>query len=178
VTRALIVGATAVLALTLTACTSVLGLDPPTLALEAGADSADSGAAESSCAPIDAAPDVIPPGVQCGGGCFGLVTYCTAPKPVCCQTTNDAGATTYTCTTSESMCNGYPIACANDDDCPGQDICCHSTMQMWCATTAACPNTDLVCRPWKQSNDCQTGQACDKPAMNAGVTSPYLLCEP
>jgi hypothetical protein len=186
---------------TLTACTSVLGMDPPTLAtcldggcpdalahdaamdstadvFEAGADSADSGAAESSCAASDAAPDAIPPGVQCGGGCFGPATYCTSPNPVCCQTTNDAGVTTYACTASESTCSGYPIVCANDDDCGGTEICCHFTTKMTCDTTTACPSQDLVCRPWKQQSDCNTGQKCDKPATNAGVTSPYFLCEP
>jgi hypothetical protein len=208
VTRAPLALAATVLALTLPACTSVLGLDPPTLAQcldggcadapardapidstadvldatgvdsEAGADSdaaADSRANETSCA-NDAAPDAIPAGVQCGGGCFG-VTYCTSPTPVCCQGTNDAGVTTYACTASESTCSGYPIVCANDDDCGGSDICCHFTTKMTCDTTSACPSNDLVCRP-DMPIDCPTGKACNIPAVNAGVTSPYYLCQP
>jgi hypothetical protein len=200
VTRALLVRSVAAFALTLTACTSVLGLDAPTLApcldggcdaavhdaavdstadvLEASADSetsTDSGALESSCAASDAAPDA-PAGVLCGGGCFGA-TYCTGANPVCCQTTNDAGITTYACTSSESACTGYPIVCANDDDCPGSDICCHFTTKMTCDTTAACPNSDLVCRPG-MTIDCPTGKACNVPAVNAGVTSPYYVCQP
>jgi hypothetical protein len=184
VTRTLFIRAAAVLTVTLTACTSVLGLDAPTLAscLDGGCpDALVHDAAmdpESSCAASDAAPDVIPPGVQCGGGCFGPATYCTSPNPVCCQTTNDAGVTTYACTASESTCSGYPIVCANDDDCAGQNICCRFTTKMTCDTTTACPSQDLVCRPWNQQNDCPAGKACDKPAVNAGVTSPYLLCEP
>jgi hypothetical protein len=187
VTRAPIVRPVAVLALTLTACSSVLGLDAPTLAqdastdsnvLDTGADSdagVDSGAVETSCE-SDAAPDAIPPGVRCGGGCFG-VTYCTSPNPVCCQLTSDAGVTTYACTASESTCSGYPIVCANDDDCAGNDICCHFMTKMTCDTTTACPSNDLVCRPGMPV-DCPTGKACDVPAVNAGVTSPYYLCEP
>lgn len=180
-------------------CTSVLGLDPPTLAqcLDGGCsdatahdaavdasaetapdatpDSGDTGTGESSCA-SDAAPDVIPPGVMCGGGCFG-VTYCTSPNPVCCQQTDDAGVTTYACTASESTCSGYSIVCANDDDCPGTDICCHFASKMTCDSTTNCPSQDLVCRPWMPI-DCPTGKACDVQADNAGVPSPYYLCEP
>jgi hypothetical protein len=200
--RALLVRYVAALALTLTACSSVLGLDAPTLApcldggcadaamheaavdstadvLDANADSdtgADSGPVESSCATNDAAPDAIPAGVQCGGGCFGI-TYCTSPNPVCCQSTDDAGVTTFACTSSESACTGYPIVCANDDDCPGSDICCHFSTKMTCDTTAACPTADLVCRPGMPI-DCPTGKACNVPAVNAGVTSPYSLCQP
>lgn len=179
-----------VLVLSPLGCTSVLGLDAPTLApcLDGGCsdaqmhdaptDSGDSGAFESSCeSESDAATDATPPpGVKCGGGCFG-VTYCTAPSPVCCQRTSDAGITTYACTASESTCDGYPIVCANDDDCPGSDICCHFTTKMTCDTTMACPSQDLVCRPGV-SLDCMANQTCDKPAVNAGVTSPYFLCEP
>jgi hypothetical protein len=196
VTRAPLVRSVAALALTLTACTSVLGLDAPTLApcLDGGCADApvhdaavdstadvldagtDSGPVESSCAASDAAPDAIPAGVQCGGGCSG-VTYCTSPNPVCCQSTNDAGVTTYACTSSESACTGYPIVCASDDDCPGSDICCHFTTKMTCDTTTACPNSDLVCRPGMPI-DCPAGKACDVPAVNAGVASPYYLCQP
>jgi hypothetical protein len=174
--------------LSLSACTSVLGMDAPTLApppIDASAESAppdaapdarDAGASESSCA-IDAASDAAPPpGVQCGGGCFG-VTYCTSPNPVCCQQTSDAGVTTYTCTASESTCSGYPIVCANDDDCAGSDVCCHFTTKMTCDTPGACPNQDLVCRPGMPI-DCMATQTCDKPAVNDGVTSPYFVCEP
>ena len=207
-TRALFVRSLAALAVTLTACSSVLGMDPPTLApcldggctdapgrdaaidstadaLDVGVDS-DAGAGsdagtdtgvESSCGPTDAAPDAIPSGVRCGGGCFGPATYCTSPNPVCCQTTNDAGVTAYACTASESTCSGYPIVCATDDDCAGSDICCHFTTKMTCDTTTACPSQDLVCRPW-MSIDCPTGKACNVPAVNAGVTSPYYLCQP
>ncbi len=170
--------ALAALAPSLVACTSVLGLDAPTLApmRDAGTDAADAGAMESSCAGDDAAPDAPPPGVKCGGGCFGVV-YCTSPNAVCCQHTSDAGVTTYACTASESSCDGYPIVCANDDDCPGSDICCHFNSKITCDTTTACPSTGLVCRPGTPL-DCPTNKACDVPAVNAGVTSPYLLCEP
>lgn len=175
----------------------MLGLDPPKLApcldggcgddgsgastdsgmdvREAGADS--SGLADASCSDdAAAAEDAIPPGVRCGGGCFGVV-YCTSPNPVCCQRTSDAGVTTYACTASESTCDGYPIVCANDDDCPGSDICCHFGSKMTCDSTSACPSNDLVCRP-DVPVDCPTNKKCDVPAVNAGVTSPYLLCEP
>lgn len=169
----------ALLALALPACTSVLGLDPPMLAAarDAAIDSiADAGAMESSCGSDAAAPDATPPGVKCGGGCFG-VTYCTAPNPVCCQHTSDAGVTSYACTASEGTCDGYPIVCANDDDCPGQDICCHFNSKMTCDSTTACPSDELVCRPGVPI-DCPTGKACDEPATNAGVMSPYHLCHP
>jgi hypothetical protein len=35
----------------------------------------------------------------------------------------------------------------------------------------------MVCRPGMPI-DCNVGKACDVPAVNAGVTSPYYLCEP
>jgi hypothetical protein len=188
VSRARLAAPLLVLALSPLGCTSVLGLDPPTLApcldggcpdapmRDAATDAADAGATESSCE-TDAAGDVAPPpGVKCGGGCFG-VTYCTSPTPVCCQETSDAGITTYACTASESTCSGYPIVCANDDDCPGSDICCHFMTKMTCDTTAACPSQDLVCRPGVPL-DCMANQMCDKPAVNDGVTSPYSVCEP
>ncbi|HEX8790456.1 MAG TPA: hypothetical protein VF765_05850 [Polyangiaceae bacterium] len=170
------------LLLSLPACTSVLGLDAPTLApmhdaaTDASDASADSVATEASCAADDASPDAIPPGVKCGGGCFGVV-YCTSPSAVCCQHTSDAGVTTYACTASESTCDGYPIVCANDDDCPGSDICCHFNSKMTCDTTAACPSNALVCRP-DMSIDCPANKTCDVTAVYAGVTSPYSLCEP
>ena len=154
---------------------STVDAPPPMDALDAAAESGEP--VEASCTNDAAtAPDAIPPGVQCGGGCFG-VTYCNAPNPVCCQSTSDAGITTYGCTASESTCDGYPIVCANDDDCPGSDICCHFSTKMTCDTTSACPSDDLVCRP-SMPVDCPTGKACDVPAVNAGVTSPYFLCEP
>lgn len=178
-TRARFAGWLAVLAPMLSGCTSVLGLDPPTLAPCDGGCAdvpVHEAASEASCANDDAAPDAIPPGVKCGGGCFGT-TYCNGPHPVCCQHTSDAGVTTYACSASESTCDGYPIVCASDDDCPGSDICCHSASKMTCDTTSACPSNEVVCRP-ATPIDCLANQTCDVPAVNAGVTSPYSLCGP
>jgi len=175
----------------LAACSTVLGLDPPTLApcLDGGCadaaatDAADGGendAATDAPRCIDAAlPDAAPAGVRCGGGCFAL-SYCSGSTPDCCQRTDDAGVTAYACTTSEGACDaggGYPVVCASDDDCPGSDICCHFSTGLKCTSTSNCPSKQLVCRP-DVPLDCPTGWKCDVPVVIDGVTSPYLECEP
>jgi hypothetical protein len=185
------------------ACNGVLGLNAPTLAecADGCSDAATSGpdvtppgtdgagaadgaveAAAPDAGSNDGSPvcgDAIAPdsaaGIFCGGGCFGS-TYCTGATPVCCQTTT-GGVTSYACAASEAACTGYPIACADDDDCGGNDICCHFSSKITCDSTASCPSTGLVCRP-SVADDCPSGKACDVPAVNAGVTSPYLLCAP
>jgi hypothetical protein len=57
------------------------------------------------------------------------------------------------------------------------DICCHFNSKMTCDTTTACPSSALVCRP-EMPIDCPVNKACNVPAKNAGVTSPYYLCQP
>src|SRR5579872_6039709 len=186
------------LTLLLGGCTAVLGLDAPKLApcqdggcgdstvaddsapggdadagpLETGVDSG-ADAADSAPTCDNAAADAVAAlsAVQCGGGCFPVV-YCTGSTPVCCQTTT-GGVTTYACTASETSCTGYPIACANDDNCPGTEICCHFNTKITCDTTANCQTNELVCRPTVTA-DCPAGKACNVPITIDGVTSPYL----
>ncbi len=138
-------------AIALAACDSVLGLDPPTLdpcasgctdgAVDASLDGeADAHADVAADAKADTA---APTGVRCGGGSFPT-SYCEDPTAVCCQTTDDAGTTSYTCVASTSACDGYPIACATDNDCPGSDVCCHFSTSMKCEGSRRAP-TRISC---------------------------------
>jgi len=166
------------------ACDSVLGLDPPTLdpcaggCLDGGADvgadapvDADARADVSVDAKADAASQA---GVRCGGGSFAT-SYCEDPTPLCCQTTSDAGVTSYACVTDTGACGGYPINCASDNDCPGSDVCCHFTTGMKCDSESSCSNTDLVCDP-RSADDCPSGWTCDVTLVNDMQMSPYLGC--
>jgi len=176
-------------------CSSVLGLDPPTLdpCLDGGcidgSTGLDSSAGEATVdgpteadavssdvevdAPRESGPDA---GIRCGGGTYPL-TYCDpgGATPTCCQTTTDAGTTTYGCVASESACTGYAIDCATYDDCAGSDICCHFSTHMVCDSVAACPNADVVCDP-SMTDSCPTGWTCKVYFANAGVESPYMGC--
>jgi hypothetical protein len=169
-------------AIALAACDSVLGLDPPTLdpcaggcadgAVDAGLDAAADARADVA---VDAKADTAAPtGVRCGGGSFPT-SYCDDPTAVCCQTTDDAGTTSYTCVASTSACDGYPIACASDNDCPGSDVCCHFSTSMKCEGESTCSNADLVCDT-RSADECPTGWTCDVVFTNAGQMSPYLGC--
>lgn len=190
----------------LAGCSSVLGLDPPTLdpctqggcadaALDGtvgtedappAADVVDSGGDANDGAPE--APETAPPcvwdgavptattGVRCGGGC-APVTYCTGATPVCCQTVDDAGAPAFACVTAaDGGCGGYPIACVNENDCSGSDICCHYMAHTICAGSCT-SNADITCVPGS-ANDCPAGKKCDVKLSNEGVPVPYYSCEP
>jgi hypothetical protein len=111
-------------------------------------------------------------GVRCGGGCYPVV-YCNGATPVCCQTTSK-GTTAFQCTSSEAACKGYPIACANENDCPGANVCCRSATRTACA--ASCTSTgDIACVPGSPG-DCPEGESCDRLVTNAGVAAPYYTC--
>jgi hypothetical protein len=184
--------ALSMVSLTLVAgCTSVLGLDAPTLdpcvlkaCGDATTDAADTGAvpdahdagaeAAPSCVWDGAVPDGSGTGIRCGGGCAPVV-YCTGATPVCCQSV-DAGLTTFACTASEGTCAGYSIDCVNENDCAGSDVCCHYSGHMVCA--ASCTSSaDIACVPGS-AQDCPEGKACDVPLVNEGVAVPYYACQP
>lgn len=198
--RAALVGLALLAACSGAACTSVLGLDPPVLDVglnEGGSDApvtatdaADAGdagdgsaagpesgaeaAADTGASCMDARYDGSGgAGVRCGGGCYPVV-YCTGATPVCCQTTDGQGATTFQCTSSDTACTGYPIECENENDCSGSNVCCHYEAHTICAASCT-SNGDIACVPGS-ADDCPAGEACDVPATNAGVQAPYFTC--
>lgn len=140
---------------------------------EADAVAQDVGADAPREAGVEAGPDA---GVRCGGGTYPL-TYCdpAGATPTCCQTTTDAGVTTYGCVASDSACSGYAIDCATYNDCSGSDICCHFMAHMVCDSVASCPNADVVCTT-SMSDSCPSGWNCNVYFANEGVESPYMGC--
>jgi hypothetical protein len=181
--------------LALVGCAAALGLDAPTLdpcAVDASAcidgstpgeaatDSpveADAVALDVSAdgreAGVDAGPDS---GIRCGGGTYPL-TYCdpAGATPTCCQTTTDAGVTTYGCVANDSACSGYAIDCATYNDCSGTEVCCHYMAHMVCDSLTSCPNANLVCTP-AMTDSCPSGWSCSVYFSNEGVESPYMGC--
>jgi hypothetical protein len=187
-------------------CSSVLGLDAPTLdpcttgtvCLDATADvtvdasdaaamgdATDAGSMEAApeaapdaaqCVWDGAVPDASTPGIRCGGGCEP-VTYCTGETPVCCQTTATSGEPVFACT-SEAACTGYAILCVNENDCSGSEVCCHYLAHMIC-DTACTSNEVIACIPGSP-DDCPTGKACDVRVSDgegdAAVPVPYYVC--
>jgi hypothetical protein len=92
---------------------------------------------------------------------------------VCCQATA-VGATTFACTSKASGCAGYAIECANENDCPGSEVCCHYATGTVCA--ASCTNGgDIACVPGSP-DDCPAGETCNRLVTNAGVSAPYYIC--
>jgi hypothetical protein len=120
------------------------------------------------------APDAAT-GIRCGGGCYPL-TFCTGTS-VCCQTTS-AGVTKYACVANEAACGGYTIKCANENDCGGNDVCCHFSTHTVCDSDTTCAGSIIACVPGSPSNDCNTGKKCDVQLVSAGVSTPYYGCEP
>ena len=176
-------------------CTSVLGLDAPTLdrctqraCLDATAEGgavADSPGPDAEPSP-EAAPEAAPPEaggcawdgavaydggtVRCGGGCYPEFT-CSGSTAVCCQTRSDAGALAFACVASESDCTGYSIDCVNENDCSGSEVCCHYSTHTICAQSCT-SNGATACLPGSV-DDCPGGYTC-KPADAGG--SPYYQC--
>jgi len=139
----------------------------------------DAHAEGSTDAAKEATGDGAPPdGVRCGGGIYGTPSYCApgSATPTCCQTTTDAGVTTYGCVASEAACTGYAITCATYNDCSGSEICCHFSTHMICDAVSSCPNQDVVCDP-TMSDSCPTGEKCTVYFSNAGVEAPYQGCQ-
>jgi hypothetical protein len=190
------------LAMLAAGCAAALGLDAPTLdpcvneicddamqdafspeAATDGASSHDGAPADSPTtegaadAPHETSAETGPEnGVRCGGGSFGAATYCMpgSAAPTCCQTTTDAGVTTYGCVASETACSGYAITCATYNDCAGSEICCHYSTHMVCGSSCL-ENTDVVCDP-TLTDSCPTGYKCDVDFTNGNVLSPYMGC--
>jgi hypothetical protein len=191
---------TALLALAgaLTGCASVLGLDAPSLdpcattgcpdgptsTLDASATPTADAApdqATSTDAPLDvlvpdaAKPDAAPGvGVRCGGGSYPT-TWCSGGTPTCCESADDAGTVTFACVSSATACGGYPIGCANDNDCSGSNVCCHFNSGMKCEGITACANASLICDP-SSPTDCATGWKCVTSVVAGTVTLPYDIC--
>jgi hypothetical protein len=173
---------------TVVGCSSVLGLDPPTLdpcasagaCMDAAADVTAEARPEAgpeaapACVWDGAVPDAAGTGVRCGGGCEPVV-FCASPE-VCCQTTSDAGVSTFACASSEGACPGYSIDCVNENDCSGSDVCCHDLAHTLCAGSCT-SGGDIACLPGS-ADDCPTGKKCDVPVYNADAAAPYYTCEP
>lgn len=171
-------------------CDDVVGVDV-VVPVDTGVDSAptqDSAHPDSPALPdspsTEAAADVAHEaageagpmnGVKCGGGSYAT-TYCDpmGATPTCCQTTSDAGVTTFGCVASEPACTGYAITCATYNDCSGNEICCHYSTHMVCGNGCT-DNTDIVCDP-SLTDSCPTGYKCETYLTNDGVASPYLGC--
>jgi hypothetical protein len=168
------------------ACSSVLGLDAPTLDPCAGGTCADGAAdvsvdapapeaAPTACVWDGAVPDAAGTGVRCGGGCAPVV-FCTGASPICCQTTSGAGVSSFACASSETACGGYSIDCVNENDCAGSDVCCHYLAHTVCA--ASCTSGgDITCLPGS-ADDCPAGKKCDVRVTNEDAGAPYYTCEP
>jgi hypothetical protein len=203
--RAFLVSGVALFAASAAACSTVLGLDPPTLdpcangcpdasisvADASGSSSGgDSGSAidavsESAAADVigDVIPDVIPDrgpsnGLRCGSGASAI--FCAAPTDLCCLTFDDAGSPSYACVSDTTACTpGYPIACASDNDCAGSDVCCFYNSGIKCEpeNTPSCAAA-LVCDPGAPASDeeCNTGQTCDVAYLLNGFPLPYDGC--
>jgi hypothetical protein len=175
----------------LTACSSVLGLDAPSLdpcehgcaddasTFEAGSDAANpiDSAGDDAAPPADATPDRGPVvGVRCGPASNGAA--CGTSAPTCCQIDDDAGGATYACRAGSSSCEGYPIGCASNADCSGSDVCCHSSTAIKCVKSSSCANDALVCEPNGPTDQCPAGWTCKAVLTNDGVPSPYMACAP
>lgn len=161
------------------ACKSVLGLDAPQLDPCADVPCADSGsdadAADDARASFDATPESgAAVGLRCGGGTFAE-TRCSGNTPICCAV-GDGGVTAYACRASAAACEGYAIACASNDDCSGNDVCCHSASQIRCVPQSACANDALVCAPDGAADQCPTGSRCNVTFTIGGDGSPYYGC--
>jgi hypothetical protein len=164
-------------------CSGVLGLDAPNLdpcisssCLDAVAPLIDATApgAGGDADTQDARGDAAINGVRCGGGTYA-VTGCTGSTPLCCQTTDDAGVPTYACTTTAGACDGYPIACASNADCSGNNVCCHYSTGTKCEPSCT-SDTALVCDPDGPADQCPSGWKCDGPVTDDGVDAPYFVC--
>jgi hypothetical protein len=189
-------------------CSTLLGLDPPELAacLEGtcadaqatfgdAATGDDDGAAvpdatEAADAPVEAglrdAASAQPPNTfRCGGGGVGFppTLYCRNTAEICCQTNDDAGNVEFACVGSRSACSGYPIGCANENDCTLNNICCYYASGIKCeppaGTAATCPmgaqTGTQACDP-KDINECPQGQSCTARLMNGSIALPYIGC--
>jgi hypothetical protein len=171
------------------ACTSVLGLDAPTLdpcaqqlcvdatseaSVEASLEATLPEAGEAGCV-WDGGVGFIDGAVRCGGGCFAE-TACSGATPVCCQTQTGSGVATYGCVASEGACTGYAIDCVNENDCSGSDVCCHYTSHTVCAQSCT-SGADIACLPGSV-DDCPTGKKCSIPVNDGDAAAPYYTCQP
>jgi hypothetical protein len=186
-------------------CSSVLGLDAPTLdpciaegrcvdaALDVTVDASDAAASpdgldagDASDAGPEAQPEAamacvwdgaVPDASGTGVRCGGGCTPVVfcASPQVCCQTT-DAGVSAFACVSSETACGGYPIDCVNENDCTGSDVCCHYMAHTICA--ASCTSSaDTACLPGS-TDDCPAGKKCDVRVVDEDAAAPYYTCEP
>ena len=77
---------------------------------------------------------------------------------------------------SETACTGYPIACVNENDCSGSDVCCHYLSHTICA--ASCTSGgDIACLPGS-ADDCPTGKKCSVAVTDGDAAAPYYTCQP
>jgi hypothetical protein len=146
--------------------------------------------APAEASPHDGAADdgngMQPPNTfRCGGGGVGFPPplYCRYTAEICCQTGDDAGRVEFACVGSRSACAGYPIGCANENDCALKTICCHYPSGMKCeppsGPAATCPmgaqSGTQACDP-VDSNECPQGSSCTVQLVNSGMPSPYMGC--
>jgi hypothetical protein len=136
---------------------------------------------------VDAANDVPAEGptgygtVRCGAA--STATHCVLANSVCCQTAGSSGMPAFDCVPRGS-CAGFPIECANTNDCMTNFICCHYDLGMRCeppnGPRSSCPLVAMqtvtqACDPSIQ-NECPAGSSCTLPLVNDGQPSPYLGC--
>jgi len=73
---------------------------------------------------------------------------------------------------------GYPIECASDNDCSGNDVCCFFSSGIKCDSNDTCNSSPLVCDPTvPASEQCASGQKCSAGNLTRdGYTLPYSSC--
>jgi hypothetical protein len=140
---------------------------------DAGAGVHDASADARADAAHDAGSDAPSMGIRCGGGSTPE-SWCNPSTQVCCQG-GTVDAPTFACV-AQGSCLGYNIACANYNDCNGNEVCCRFMAHQVCDTT--CPSNEIVCDQSTQ-DACNSGQKCDVPFVgDAAAASPYLGCGP
>jgi hypothetical protein len=155
------------------------------VAVEAAPDQFVGDTAQDTAAPTDVTPETI--GSDAGGVLCGLSPsdLCdpTSTLSTCCETFPDANATVYACVASETACQndgGYWIQCANDNDCPGNAICCHYGSHMICENSSTCTGGSVIqaCDPNNPNpGECPSGKSCTMHLQNNGQASPYWGCQ-
>ena len=181
------------------ACTSVLGLDAPTLDPCAGQpclDATSEAAADASAeVGVEASPDT-------GGGeatlseagCVwdGGVRVRRRRRPVRGRLLRrggllrsdagllpDADERRHRCLRvrgQRERVRGYAIDCVNENDCSGSDVCCHYTSHTVCAQSCT-SGADIACLPGS-TDDCPTGKKCSVPVTDGDAAAPYYTCQP
>ncbi|HEY3818983.1 MAG TPA: hypothetical protein VGL81_17555 [Polyangiaceae bacterium] len=191
----------------LTGCSSVLGLDAPTLdpcttggaCVDAGldgtveaSDAASSPDASASDGPADAASEAGP---DAAPACVwdGAVPDASAAGVRCgggCEPVVFCTGTTPVCCQTTASTGAPAFACASSEttctgyaiDCVNENDCSGSDVCCHYIAHTVCAASctsggDIACLPGS-SEDCPTGKKCSVPVMNGDAAAPYYTCQP